>query len=87
MSVVTLGYLLNAFQKIFLGKLPEEIDPPKDTSITMMLPIIVLAILCLVIGLFPDVFIHLSELAANVLISPGAQQSYIDSVELWRPIP
>jgi len=77
MSVITLGYFLRFFQQIFLGKLPKNLEEVKEAPLSMLLPIVILILLCILIGLYPQVFMNLSQSATNAVLD---QTGYIRSV-------
>ncbi|HSW28388.1 MAG TPA: proton-conducting transporter membrane subunit [Longimicrobiales bacterium] len=59
-SLVTLASFLKYLGGTFLG-VPRKNDPPREVSVSMQLPQIVLALACLAFGLFPAVplgFVH-----------------------------
>ncbi|MCD8383717.1 MAG: hypothetical protein LUC39_01980 [Clostridiales bacterium] len=53
-SVLTLASFIKVAQSVFFGQLPEEYKDVKEVPLTMRLPMWVLAILCILTGLFPD---------------------------------
>lgn len=77
MSVVTLGYFLRFFQQIFLGKLPKSLEDVKEAPLSMLLPIVILILACILMGLYPQYFMKLSQSAANALFD---QTGYIRGV-------
>ncbi len=52
-SILTFICLIHAFIVIFLGKPKGELGGVQDPPVCMMLPIVVMALLCVIIGLFP----------------------------------
>jgi len=69
-SVVTLGYFLKIQRKAFFGKLNEALAGAREAKFAMTLPMIVLAILCLALGVcYPWLNQTLLSPAANTLTS------------------
>lgn len=58
---------MRAFYVIFLGKPKEEYNAVSDPPIYMMLPILILAALCIVIGIYPDLLSGALQYVANML--------------------
>jgi multicomponent Na+:H+ antiporter subunit D len=68
---------------------PDGIDPTPDRApgavrIPMMIPIVGLAAMTVVIGLFPEPFVQFAEVAALQLLDPSA---YVEAVLGARPAP
>jgi multicomponent Na+:H+ antiporter subunit D len=74
-SAITLVYYLKAFSSIFLG--PAKRGIGKTTPRLMLAPVVILAILCVLIGIFPQIGLGIIEPAANALLS---QNQYISAV-------
>ncbi len=74
-SAVTLAYYMKAFSCIFLG--PPKVEIKKKTPWLMVLPLLILVILCIVIGVFPQLAMAFVEPASNVLLN---QNQYIIAV-------
>ncbi|MCK5023415.1 MAG: hypothetical protein KAS04_04545, partial [Candidatus Aenigmarchaeota archaeon] len=72
-SAITLAYGLKIFSSMFLGSKAIEIKVPK----IMMFPVILLTIICIVIGIFPQVGLSFIEPAVDALFS---QSQYISAV-------
>jgi len=53
-TAITAGYSLWAVKRIFFGKLPEELGNVTEPPITVTGPLLVLAIVSVVLGIFPD---------------------------------
>ncbi len=75
-SLLTLASFMKVFHAVFLGTgIKREI---KEVPLSMTAPMLFLALLCLLIGLFPDfVIVNFITPAARVLLNPGA---YINAV-------
>ena len=52
-TVITVGYVLWAFRRIFFGSLPEHLEEVKEAPPIMMVPLLILAIASLIIGIYP----------------------------------
>jgi multicomponent Na+:H+ antiporter subunit D len=72
-SAFTLAYYLKVFSSIFLTSERTEISIQK----TMLIPIIILTILCIVIGVFPQLGFFMVDQAKNALLN---QSQYINAV-------
>ncbi len=74
-SALTLASFLKVFHAVFLGKGNNVV---KEVPATMTGPMMLLALLCILLGLFPDIALQYAiEPAAKALMNPGA---YISSV-------
>lgn len=69
-SALTLAYLVKAFSMVFLGTTPKGLNV-KDVPSSMLIPMIVLAGLCIVFGLLPHLGISITQPAQNVLLHPS----------------
>ncbi len=74
-SAITLAYYLKVFSCIFMG--PSTFKIVKKTPKTMLIPIIILAIICIIIGILPQIGMMFVEPATNVLLEQG---QYINAV-------
>lgn len=52
-SILSAGYMLRFFWKVFLGPHPEELEDVKECSNTMTISMIILGILIVLFGIFP----------------------------------
>ena len=66
-SALTFICLIHAFYVIFLGKPKDGLKDVKDPPIYMMIPILLMATLCIVVGLFPGLVSGTLQFAAAVL--------------------
>jgi formate hydrogenlyase subunit 3/multisubunit Na+/H+ antiporter MnhD subunit len=66
-SGLTFICLMHAFYVIFLGKPKEGLKDVKDPLVYMMVPILLMATLCIVIGLFPQLVSGALQFAAAAL--------------------
>jgi formate hydrogenlyase subunit 3/multisubunit Na+/H+ antiporter MnhD subunit len=66
-SVLTFICLIHAFYVMFLGKPRAEFNAVRDPPVYMMLPILAMAGLCIVIGIYPDLLSGALRFAASVL--------------------
>jgi len=72
---LTLASFLKVFHAVFLGSGDKVV---KEAPATMTAPMMFLALLCILIGLFPDIVLDaVITPAVRVLLNPGA---YISSV-------
>jgi multicomponent Na+:H+ antiporter subunit D len=76
-SALTLAYFLKAFNNIFLGQRPSHLTDVKETPMPMMLPMIILAVLCVVLGILPQLGIEIIRPAQEAVMNSG---SYIPAV-------
>ncbi len=58
---------MRAFYLIFLGKPKEEHTNVRDPPVSMMLPILIIAGLCVIIGIYPDLLSGALQYVANTL--------------------
>jgi len=77
MSVLTLAYFLKAINSIFLGQRPKRLQNVKEAPLTMLFPMMLLAVLCIVLGVLPSLGIGLVEPAQGALMN---QSGYINAV-------
>lgn len=76
-SVLTLASFVKVSQSVFFGQLPTELENVKEAPFGMRLAMGILALLCVVTGLFPNLVTnYITEPAAKAVFSVGA---YIDS--------
>ncbi len=54
--VITAAYVLWMIKRIFFGKLPEGMENVKEGSIYMTAPMMALALLSIIIGIYPEMF-------------------------------
>jgi len=54
-TALTAGYSLWAIKRIFFGQLPSELSNVKEAPLTITGPILVLAAISIMIGIFPDI--------------------------------
>jgi NADH-quinone oxidoreductase subunit M len=52
-SILSAGYMLRFFWKVFLGPHPEELEDVKESARSMTIPMIILGILIVIFGIFP----------------------------------
>ena len=77
-SVLTLASFVKVSQSVFFGQLNPQFENTKEVPAAMRIPMWILAILCILTGLFPDfVMKYLTGPAANAAIGVG---NYIDSM-------
>ncbi|HEY3272431.1 MAG TPA: proton-conducting transporter membrane subunit [Methanocella sp.] len=71
-SILTFICLIHAFYVIFMGKPKDEFAQVKEAPLYMLIPIVIMAGLCIVIGLFPGPFEDILRFAADGLLHMGA---------------
>jgi formate hydrogenlyase subunit 3/multisubunit Na+/H+ antiporter MnhD subunit len=71
-SILTFLCLIHAFYVIFMGKQKDEFAQVKEAPLYMLIPIVIMAGLCIVIGLFPGPFEDILRFAADALLHTGA---------------
>ena len=77
-STLTLASFVKVSQSVFFGQLPRELEDVKEVPFGMRFAMGILAVLCVVTGLFPNLVTHwLTEPAACAVFSVGG---YIDSM-------
>ncbi len=68
-AVITIGYFLKYQLGVFFGALPDTIQNVREGPVSMVAPLVVLAVFCVALGLaFPWVIQHLLEPAANAIL-------------------
>lgn len=67
-TALTAGYSLWAVRRIFFGGLPPELANVKEAPWTITVPILVLSVISIVIGIFPDLIEHLLLPAVKMTI-------------------
>ncbi|MFW9912343.1 MAG: NuoM family protein [Candidatus Thorarchaeota archaeon] len=60
-SILSAGYMMRFFWRVFLGPHPDELEDVKESSNSMTIPMIILGILIAIFGIFPG-------LALNVIV-------------------
>jgi len=76
-SALTLAYFLKALNSIFLGQRPKHLSDVKETPLPMMFPIMLLAVLCVVFGVLPQLGIDLVRPAQEAVMNSSG---YISAV-------
>jgi multicomponent Na+:H+ antiporter subunit D len=76
-SAVTLAYMIRAFIAVFLGPRTTRFKNVKEAPRSMLFPMMVLAIVCVVLGVLPQLGFGAVEPAQMVLLDPS---SYIGKV-------
>lgn len=66
-SILLLYCFMRAFYRIFLGKPKEEFKDVRDPPFNMMLPILIVACLCVIIGIYPDLLSGALQYVAHTL--------------------
>ncbi len=76
-SALTLAYFVKVINQVFLGQRPTRFDNVKEVSPVMLFPMVVLATLCVILGILPNLGIDLVEPAQNALMNNA---EYIQAV-------
>jgi formate hydrogenlyase subunit 3/multisubunit Na+/H+ antiporter MnhD subunit len=71
-SILTFAYLMYAFYMIFLSKPKADIGKVTDPPKYMLIPILLLTLLSLTLGFFPDLVSGVLQFAADALLHAGA---------------
>ena len=58
-TAITAGYYLWFLWRVFFGTTPKELENTKEASWLMCIPIIVLAVIAVVVGIWPDIVLRL----------------------------
>jgi len=58
-TAITAGYYLWFLWRVFFGTTPKELENTKEASWLMRIPIIVLAVIAVVVGIWPDIVLRL----------------------------
>ena len=67
-TAITAGYSLWAVKRIFFGRLPEELSNVTEPPITVTGPLLVLATVSIVLGIFPDLVERMLLPAVKVIV-------------------
>jgi len=67
-TAITAGYSLWTVKRIFFGKLPDTLSNVTEAPITVTGPLIVLAVISVVLGIFPDVIERMLLPAVRVIV-------------------
>ncbi len=68
-SALTLAYLLKAFSMVFLGTSPIDTSNVKEVPGYIIFPMSVLAGLCLILGILPQIGIEITQPAQKILLN------------------
>ncbi len=64
-SILTVGYALWTIRRILFGPLPENLKTAKEAPLTMTVPLIVLAFVTFLLGIYPRIFTDMLLLVAD----------------------
>lgn len=67
-TALTAGYSLWAVKRIFFGKLPDELSNVTEAPITVTGPLLVLAAISLVLGIYPDLVERMLRPAVKMIL-------------------
>ncbi|MCJ7506872.1 NADH-quinone oxidoreductase subunit M [Candidatus Bathyarchaeota archaeon] len=70
-AVITAAYYLWFLWRVFFGKLPDNLKDVKEAPPVMWVPTLCLAIMALVLGIYPQVALNLVSAAAELILGPG----------------
>ena len=65
-SALTLAYFFKAFSMIFLGQRPRRLKNVQEAPVSMLFPVIILAVLCVLFGILPQLGISIVNPAVGV---------------------
>lgn len=82
-SALTLAYLLKAFSMVFLGTTSMDTSDVKEVPSYIIFPMVILAGLCIVLGVLPQIGIDLAEPAQDILLN---HSHYVKEVLQAMPI-
>jgi NADH-quinone oxidoreductase subunit M len=68
-TLITAGYYLWFIWRVFFGSVPENLNNVKDPPRQQLIPLIILAVACLVLGLYPGPLLAVIRPAAEYLSS------------------
>lgn len=66
-SAITLAYFLKALSLVFLGQRPPRLEGVKESPPGLLLPMMALAVLCVVLGVLPQLGVNLVEPAQHAV--------------------
>jgi NADH-quinone oxidoreductase subunit M len=69
-SILSAGYMLRFFWKVFLGPHPDELEDVKESSNSMTIPMIILGILIVIFGIFPGLALDVIVPAVQGILVP-----------------
>jgi len=75
--VISVAYYLRLLQRIMLKEPRSDLSRVEEAPATMIAGMVILASLCVFVGVYPSMFISISELAGRVALDIG---SYITSI-------
>ncbi|MEO0074359.1 MAG: complex I subunit 5 family protein [candidate division WOR-3 bacterium] len=84
-SVLTLASFLKLMHSVFLGQRPAQLAKVREVPITMWLPPLLLALVCVVFGVFAY-RIPLSGLIYPGLLAPAGVLRQIQLAGVWQPV-
>jgi len=70
-AVITAAYYLWFVWRVFFGKLPDNLKDVKEASPVMWAPLLCLAIMAVVLGIYPQAALNLISAAAKLILGPG----------------
>ena len=70
-SVISAGFYLKIIYTIIQPAASEKVEQTKEAPLLMLIPILALAVLIIVFGVWPEPLFNFAQQAANALISLG----------------
>ncbi|MFW9807158.1 MAG: NuoM family protein [Candidatus Thorarchaeota archaeon] len=69
-TILSAGYMLRFFWRVFLGPHPDELEDVKESSRSMTIPMIILGILIVIFGIFPGLALDVIVPAVQGIVVP-----------------
>jgi NADH-quinone oxidoreductase subunit M len=69
-SILSAGYMLRFFWKVFLGPHPDELEEVKESSNSMTIPMIILGVLIVIFGIFPGLALDVIVPVVQGIVAP-----------------
>ncbi|MBM3315347.1 NADH dehydrogenase [candidate division WOR-3 bacterium] len=84
-SVLTLASFLKLLHSVFFGQRPAQLAKVRGVPVTMWLPTLLLALTCVVFGVFAQQ-IPLAGLIYPGLVAPGGPLQQVALAGIWQPV-
>jgi NADH-quinone oxidoreductase subunit M len=69
-TILSAGYMLRFFWRVFLGPNPNELEDVKESSNSMTIPMVILGILIVIFGIFPGLALDVIVPAVQGIVVP-----------------
>lgn len=79
-SALTLAYFLKAISSVFLGQPTEKVQEADEVSKWMLVPMVILAALCIILGVLPHLGLEVVEPAREALLEGAGRAEYLEAV-------